>query len=450
MLIIPSPKEQSDKIASNIIASSSGYINIDSLPVIREMVNSIAIIDTDIYRAIDTTIKQSLFPAFATEEAYIINNGIRDTQNQIQRKPATFSSGIVIFLGTQITTIPVGTELITTDNNLYKTTIQRDVVLQQFSITSLQRVNNYVIAKVIGQNLANAIPITISGSSDASFNGTYQIEIVDKDTIRYFQSGANTGEITGNILGSFIGAFVEVSSVNANESSNKDYTQSIDLSGVVNFIDSTYISYNGIYGGADKESMEDFNYRIQQFLKNPQNKGNKFAIENFLLQNTNINYIYSYITEDDQKIYFYIIVNKFNKTTIQFEDFSPTELNQIKNLVLDNNYLQLSTSAIDFYVQNPSKKNLQIAITGLAPNTIDMQNEVKKNIIQYINLLPIKKYLDPNKVEFNVDKIKNIVFNTRDKNGNIATCSNLTITGVNLIENNSDKANIEITQITFQ
>ena len=97
MLIIPSPKEQSDKIASNIIASSSGYINIDSLPVIREMVNAIAIIDTDIYRAIDTTIKQALFPAFATEEAYIINNAIRDTKNQIQRKPATFSTGIVIF-----------------------------------------------------------------------------------------------------------------------------------------------------------------------------------------------------------------------------------------------------------------------------------------------------------------------------------------------------------------
>jgi hypothetical protein len=449
MLTIPNPRDQALKIATNIIASSSGDINIDTLPVLREMVNSIAIIDVDLYRSIDTTIKQALFPALATDEAFIINTAFRDTNNQIQRKPSTFASGIVIFLTSETTTIQSGTELITTDGNLYKTTITRDAVLQQFAITSLQRIDNYVFASVSGQNLANALPITITGSPDATLNGVYDIEVVNSNTIKYKNSGTNTALITDNLIGSFMGAFIEVSAVNFGVSGNKDYNQSIDLAGITNFVENTYVSFKGISGGSDTETIQSLNYRTQQFLRNPQNKGNKSAIETFILQNTNVNYCYSYKTEDDNKIYFKLIVNQFDETTIQFQDFNPTELTTIKNLVLNNNYLNLSTSAIDFSVENPSKKTITVAITSLTPNTIDMQNEVKKNIIKYINLLPIKRYLDANKVELSVDKIRNIVLNTRDKNGNIASCSNLTISGVSAIAGDSDKANIETGNITF-
>jgi hypothetical protein len=63
--------------------------------------------------------------------------------------------------------------------------------------------------------------------------------------------------------------------------------------------------------------------------------------------------------------------------------------------------------------------------------------------------LPIKKYLASGIPELNVDKIRNIILNTRDKNGNIATCSNLTISGVNAIINDTDKANIDNISITF-
>jgi len=449
MLTIPTPSNQSANISTNINASSNGSVNVDSLLGLRELIDAIAIVDVDLYRAIDTTIKQALFPALATEDVFVINNAFRDTANQIQRKPATFSTGNVIFVTTETTTIPIGTELLTLDGNLYKTVIQRDAVLQEFSITSLQRINGYVNAKVPNQNLANGITITITGSSDASLNGSYSIEILDQDTIRYKNSGTNTALITDNIIGSYLGASIEVAALNPTESANKDYNASIDLSGQLNFVDSTYITFNGIAGGSDAETIESLNKRTQEFLRNPQNKGNRFAVESFIKQNTNVNYCYSFKYEDTSYIYFKIVVARFDETTIQFYTFTNDELTTIRNLVLDNNYLNLSTSAIQFSVVNPSNKAIGVAITGLSPNTLDMQNQVKKNIIQYINLLPIKKYLASGIPELNVDKIRNIVLNTRDKNGNIATCSNLTITGVNAIINDTDKANIDNISITF-
>ena len=436
---IPNSIDIYQKIKTTIFSETSGQIEIEKDLPLRAIAVAQTTISSDIYSTTNNLILQALFPHYSTDILFLKNIAFRDTNNKIRQKQATFSKGNVIVTSTQQVDINSQTEFFDEEENLYKSNTLRSCILQKFVIEELVRLNNVSKAKISNHNLANNLSITITGSIPTSFNGTFTIRLIDKDYIEFDNSGINE-TASGTIFGEYFGAVIEIVAVNSGASSNKTNTQTISLAQNIDFVENVYITYNGISGGQDIETIDSFKSRIIEFLSKPQNTGNKNSYESFLKQNTDINFVNIFTSEDESKIYLNCIVSKYDATSLDFVNYSSQSLDSFKTILIEENDIILGLSPVDVIFSNPSFVNINISIANLVPNTIDMQSQIKKEIKSYINMLSCKKYLTIDLSELSSDTIKSKIVNIRDSfgnnpNGNIS----VVVTGANNLTTNSSK-----------
>lgn len=425
---------------TDFFINSKGELQVDKDPTAMVIATAMAMEEINLYKTIDYSIMQAIMPFVSTDEAFILNMGIVDTQNKIKRKQAQFAKGKVIITATpQSTTItiPVNTELSGSNSLSYRTTIQRDCLEQKFIITSLIRQDNYAYATISNHELANDLEITISGANENAFNGVQAIELINANTIRYYNEGSNQ-IATGTISGSFFGAIVEIESVDANSNANLTNTDIITIGSNIEGINKTYIPYSGILDGRDIENIIDFRDRINEYLITPQNPGNLFQYKTYIKENTNANFIYIFTEEDQTNIYIKFVLSIYD-ANIDFSNYSNEALAEIKNNFIINNQASLEFEFVNCIFYNPSFVNINIGISNLSPNTNDMQMQIKKELKRYINLLPIKKYLTVGLNELSIDQIKKVILDTRDSFGRNPTLSNVSVNGVENLTNNINK-----------
>jgi hypothetical protein len=425
---------------TDFFINSNGELQVDKDPTAMVIATSMAIGESDLYKTINYAIMQATMPFISTTEAFILNMGIVDTFNKIRRKQAEFAKGKIIITAipqSTTITIPVNTELSGSNSLSYKTTIQRDCVEQKFIISSLIRQDNYAYATINSHELANDLEIIISGANESIFNGTQAIELINANTIRYYNEGSNQ-VATGIISGSFFGAIVEIQSVDATINANLTNTDVIIIGSNIEGINKTYIPYSGILDGSDIEDIIVYRDRINEFLTTPQNPGNLFQYKTYIKDNTNANFCYIFTEEDAKNIYINFVLSIYD-ANIDFSNYSNEALTEIKNNFIANNQAALEFEFVNCIFNNPSFVNINVAISSLSPNTNDMQVQIKKELKRYINLLPIKKYLTFGLDELSIDQIKKVILDTRDSTGRNPTFSNVSIDGVVNLINNTNK-----------
>lgn len=432
---IPKIQELYDRIKANLLSNAGIQTSQDI--VLNAISTFVATDSVDARLTFVNTINQ-MFPRLATEEQFIVNNAFVWTNNTIKRKNGTFASGSLIVTATQQVDIPIGTQFSTVDGIIYKSKTLRSCTAQPFNIESLERVNNEAIVKITNHNLANGMDFEIIGANESNFNGIQTITLIDKDYFKYSNIG-NSEVATGTITGQYFGVLVEVESVVTTAIANKSFANTISIDDFIDNIENTYISFNGITGGSETESLSSLKARTIEFLETPQNAGNKYQHQSWLKQNTNANYAYVFQDEDTFYNYVYCIISQLNEDTLNFTNFSIQELNDIKINFIDQNQLPLSCSGSQTIIQNPSFVNINITINGLSPNTIAMQNQIRLELKRYINTLPIKKYLTNVLSELGNAKIENIITNTRDTNGLTPSFTNIIIDGTGGLVGNTTK-----------
>jgi len=432
---IPNIQELYDRIRANLLSNAGIQTSQDI--VLNTISTFIATDSVDARLTFANSINQ-MFPRLATEEQYIVNNAFVWTNNAIKRKNGTFATGSLIVTATQQTDIPSGTQFSTVDGIVYKSKTLRTCVNQLFNIESLERVNNEAIIKITNHNLANGMNFEVIGANEVAFNGIQIITIIDKDYFKYSNIGGN--EIaSGTITGQYFGVIVEVESVETSAIANKSFADTISIDDFIDYVENSYISFNGIANGADNESLSSLKTRTIEFIENPTNAGNRYQHQSWLKQNTNANYAYVFQDEDTFYNYVYCIISQIDETTLNFTNFSIQELNDIKTNFLNDNQLPLSCSGNQTIMQNPSFVDINITVNGLSPNTNTMQNQVILELKRYINLLPIKKYLTNGFLELSTSKIQNIITNTRDANGQTPSFASIVVSGTGGLTTNTAK-----------
>ena len=432
---IPNIQELYDRIRANLLSNAGIQTSQDI--VLNTISTFIATDSVDARLTFANSINQ-MFPRLATEEQYIVNNAFVWTNNAIKRKNGTFATGSLIVTATQQTDIPSGTQFSTVDGIVYKSKTLRTCINQPFNIESLARVNNEAIVKITNHNLANGMNFEVIGANEVAFNGIQTITLIDKDYFKYSNIGGN--EIaSGTITGQYFGVIVEVESVETSAIANKSFADTISIDDFIDYVENSYISFNGIANGADNESLSSLKTRTIEFIENPTNAGNRYQHQSWLKQNTNANYAYVFQDEDTFYNYVYCIISQIDETTLNFTNFSIQELNDIKTNFLNDNQLPLSCSGNQTIMQNPSFVDINITVNGLSPNTNTMQNQVILELKRYINLLPIKKYLTNGFLELSTSKIQNIITNTRDANGQTPSFASIVVSGTGSITTNTAK-----------
>lgn len=426
-------------IKTNLFSNTKGELQPEKDPFVRNMAQASAVVQRACYSAAQDAVDQT-FAQTATEESFLTAIAFDKTNNQIKRNKATFATGKLLISASDGLEVPSGTSFITEDDQTYTSIVTKTCSTQTFIITSLERVSNYAIATLENHELINNLSLTISGANESDFNTTTEIEVIASNQFRYYNFGDDE-VATGTISASFVGCRVDVVSDEASEAANQTYTDSISLaSSLASDPDSIGITFDGIYGGTDIETLDSFKSRIIEFLQYPQNKGNRFQHQSWIKQNTDANYVYVYTEEDDFYVYLKAIVSKLDESTYTFVNFTNTELDSLKESFINNNQLMLGIESLQTSFINPTFVNINVNIQNLSPSTNDMKLAISNILRQYLALTPVKKYLTDGNPELEADKIKQIIYLARDNSGNTPSFTSVIVSGSTSVDSNEKKA----------
>lgn len=429
----PSLRDSLNKINSNIYSESGGLLEPTNDPFIAGAAYSQAEFEQALYTDMYDGINQC-FSRTATEESFLAAIAFDRTSNNIRRKPAEFAVGEILVVSEDMVDVPVGSQFIAADGNVYESTVFASTLNQSFIISALERIDNVAYATIADHNLGSLMDLTVAGANETEFNITAIISIIDKDTVSYPNEGDDESA-TGTVSGAFFGNRIEVKSILPNESSNKSYTNAIEIGFTTDLTDA-YITYNGITGGLDIEDLFSFKARIENYLQYPQNAGNLYQHMSWVGQNSDANYCYFFNSEDDSYLYLTAVVSKLSDT-YNFTNFTTEELAYLKAKFIDNNQFPFSgASSLQLSFFNFTPVTINITITGLSPVSNSMKSAIENRLKAYIALLPVKYYLTT--AQLSAAKITSVITGVRDTAGNIPSVTSVSVSGASF-SNNTQK-----------
>ena len=421
---IPTVLSALDEINSNIFSKSNGKLEPTQDPAVAGLSYSFAQMKHSLYSDVNDATNQ-LFARTASDESFLAAIAFDRTYNIIQRRIAEFASGNILVVSESSVDVPVGSQFIATDGNVYESTVFRSTSNQSIVITALQRTSGIAYATIPKHNLGNLMNLTIAGANQAAFNGLNEITIVDENTIKYVSAGSNE-TATGTLIATFFGTRLDVKSVLPNLSANKTYSNTIDIGFTTDLIDA-YITYNGITGGSDIEDLLSFQKRIVEYLEYPQNSGNLSQHSSWVKQNSDANYCYFFNSEDSLYLYLTAVVSKLSDD-FYFTNFTTQELSNLKAKFIDNNQFILSgVDGLQFSFVNFTPVNISITVNGLTPSSNSMKTAINNRLRAYIAQLPINFYLKNG--QLSSDKISSVIAGARDEAGNIPSFTSVIVSG---------------------
>lgn len=199
----------------------------------------------------------------------------------VQINPKTVATGFVIATGIDGTVIPTGTQFQSVSGFTYGSLLDVTVGLNLNDISSLTFSAGTVTAVTAGEHhYASGIDITISGAVETDYNGTFTITVKNPTTFEYTISGTPSSPATGTIKAQAFTANIEVQSVGFGLVQNLENGAALFSTTPIAGLGATvYVDANGIAGGTDQESQEDFRTRIIEKYQNP---NTPFNVENII------------------------------------------------------------------------------------------------------------------------------------------------------------------------
>ncbi len=188
-----------------------------------------------------------------------------------QRLAATQSTGNVVATGTAAAVIPNGTTMAGSDGN-YTSTSSATISAQSISVLSITRSGQTAtLTTVSNHNLANNVPVTVSGADQTEYNVTdADITVIALNVFQYQVTGSPATPATGTILAAFTSASVPVQSVDFGAITNLDAGEQLTLqSPIVNVDDTLAVDFGEVGGGTDQETDAALRQRMLDKIQNP-------------------------------------------------------------------------------------------------------------------------------------------------------------------------------------
>ncbi len=331
----------------------------------------------DFYLQLKEAIKQS-FPDTATGvelERWAAIWGIT-------RIAATVATGNVVAGGTATTNIPIGTIFVTSDGDTYTSTLTVVIAANSISVSSITRSGSTAtVTTVSDHNLANNIPVTITGANETEYNVTdTEIIVTGLNTFTYQVIGAPATPATGTILADFNSIPVPVTSDDFGAATNQDAGTILTLqSPIVGANDEAGVDFAEIGGGTDQETDTALRTRLLERIQDPVAHFNVAEI-------TSIAKTIAGVT----RVFVQEITPAVGQVTIYFmrdNDIDPIpsagEVTTVKNKILE--IKPANTDDSDVIVLAPTAVPTDFTFTDLSPNTSTMQTAITANLQQFFD-----------------------------------------------------------------
>jgi uncharacterized phage protein gp47/JayE len=297
----------------------------------------------------------------------------------LSQKQATQSTGVVTVVGTSGTVIPIGTVLTNTNGNLYTSTTEGTIASVSLSATVNRIGSTVVVTTDVPHNYATGITVTMSGFSNSEYDGSVSIIVLDDVTFTY-QIDTTPSTPDSGLTSADIGTFTLLSNAfgaDQNVSSGETLSFQSIVVGITGNV--AYPQIEGIQGGQDNETNDEYRERLLFRFRNPVAQFSISAIEQqcFLISGVTRVWVQP-ITPGVGRVTVYFV--RDNDAVI-----IPTasEILAVRNSILD--IYPASSSPSDLYVNAPIPVVTPFTFSSLVPNTATMQQAIRDNLSAFFS-----------------------------------------------------------------
>lgn len=295
----------------------------------------------------------------------------------LNKTPATQSSGIIAVTGGVGETIPSGSELQTSDGATVKTQADSTIALEAISIM-ITRSGTLATAETASPHkFSTGQNVTISGATQTQYNGIFNIVVVDDTHFTFAVAGSPATPATGTIVASSEMAQVEVLTDEYGASTVLESGDILTFTTPITGIHSTaYVGPDGVLGGNDVESDDNFRSRVQERYKNPVALFNEAAIIAAAKTVSGVTRVWvESCTPDVGEVTIYFVCD--NQDPI-----IPTaqQISDVKDAILTIKPANVSSDYV--YVLAPTIVSVDFVFTSLSPDTFTMREAIEANLAQ--------------------------------------------------------------------
>lgn len=294
----------------------------------------------------------------------------------VTQNPAAQADGFIVVTGTATTIIPDATQFQSTDNNQYISIGSETITTTALNVLSITRSGDEATVTTDGDHeLSSFISVLMAGANETDYNGTFEITVNGTDTFTYTVSGSPATPATGTITATATTAYVNVQSVDYGQSTNQDADSPLTLSTGIAGVDSTTrVDFNGLSGGSDIESDNDYRIRVIERVQNPVAMFNTYAIINQAKTVTGVTRVFvQEVTPAAGQVTIYFV--RDNDASI-IPDAG--EIADVKTAVLE--IKPAHTLDADVIVDAPDPITVDFTFNQLSPNTTSMQTAIETNL----------------------------------------------------------------------
>ena len=219
----------------------------------------------DIYRKAEEVLKQA-FIATASGVG-LLQHGI---ENDLSLSEATKSNGLGIATGVLNESIDSGSELAASTGDIFTTSADATITNESIAITSISQVGGVATVIAVGHQMASGFDVTISGANEVDYNGTFTVIAIDEDTFSYVVPSTTASPATGTILCSSLRVILFLDAQEGGLNGNLSANEKIDF--VItspNVNSEAAIIFNGLTGGSDEQTEDEFQIEILDFVREP-------------------------------------------------------------------------------------------------------------------------------------------------------------------------------------
>lgn len=336
----------------------------------------------DSYKTIQELEKQ-LFPDTATGE-------FADrwaSYKGIYRNPATPSTGYITVTGISGTLIPSGTQLQTANGIIFSTQENKTIALQTQSIASLSRSGYTVTATLPAlstHSFSNGNKITISGANQAEYNGTFEIVVTSTSTFTYEITGTPITPATGTIIATFTFASILIKSSSYGLIANIESGGELFFTGSIVGVDtSAFVQYDGLTGGEDIESDDNFKERYLYAYQHPVSYFNVAQITTKCQEINGVTRVFvKEITPDVGQVTIY-----FTRDNDTNPIPSGSQVATVKSKLMEIKPAHVDIN--DVIVKAPIPKVINFHFNFLDPDNQSMRDAIKASLQAFFREVPI-------------------------------------------------------------
>lgn len=297
----------------------------------------------------------------------------------ISRNAATGSVGHVVFQGSgSPDPILVGQKFVDGNGNEYTATEEITASSLTINQTSLSHVGGVATFVCDAPHyLDNGDVVAITGAVNNGYNVTKSVTVVDEDTFTYLVAASIPSPTTGASFNRVAGQVAIKSDSFGEETNLGAFTELTLQSPVSGLDDDCAVNVNGLTGGSDRETDDQFRDRLLDIIRNPVAHFNVSDITRLAKTVSTITRVFvQEVTPSDGQVTVYVMSdNETNPIP------SAAKVTEVKNALLT--IKPANTSSTDVIVSAPTQTSQAFTFSSLSPNTVTMQSSITENLRQF-------------------------------------------------------------------